>query len=145
MSARHSPFTCFSAGLLAVFSGLHATPPALGQTLAGTHWQIAEIDGQRLEGAERRKTSLRLDDTASRFAASAGCNRIMGGYKLDGGQIRFGAAAMTRMACPGLAGEREKAFVAALAKVRAVEVTSGMMTLSDGNGVPLIRLFAAQK
>ena len=68
--------------------------------LAGTYWRALVLDGEptvMVEGHEEPHLILRADD--ARYAATAGCNRLMGAWHSDGGRIEFSSGASTMMAC----------------------------------------------
>ena len=73
---------------------------------------------------------------------SAGCNRMMGTYELDGNKLKFGPLATTRMACPAL--QTETAFLKALATTTRYEVSGSSLTLF-GDDTAVARLEAAIK
>ena len=73
---------------------------------------------------------------------SAGCNRMMGTYTLDGEKLKFGPLATTRMACPAM--ETESAFLKALAATTRYEVSGSSLTLF-GADTAVARLDAAAK
>ena len=80
--------------------GGEALPPG---TLANSHWQIQEIDGEQV--FEERYF---LEFGPDRISGLAGCNRFSGSYRQDGDGLAAGPLAATRMACagPGMAHER---------------------------------------
>ncbi len=68
--------------------------------LAGTYWRALVLDGEptvMVEGHEEPHLILRADD--ARYAATAGCNRLMGAWHSDGERIEFSSGASTMMAC----------------------------------------------
>ena len=73
-----------------------------------------------------------------RLAGSGGCNRIMGGYTLDGEKISFGKMEMTRMACPEEM-QQEREFVDTLQRVRSWKITGQHLELFDEAGTQVAR------
>ena len=64
-----------------------------------TDWRLVWVDGRAVSVSDRRREPnivLRSED--HRVAGSGGCNRLMGGYKLEGDQLSFGQMAATMMA-----------------------------------------------
>jgi heat shock protein HslJ len=57
----------------------------------GERWEIESLDACSVE-VERFK--------GKRYAASVGCNRILGTYQLTGESLKFLPGPMTKMACP---------------------------------------------
>ncbi len=121
---------------------LNATP-LRAQSLTETKWVFTQIGAERLQSEDRARTSFALDHTSLRVAATAGCNRMAGGYKQQGASISFTEMAMTRMACPPPLMQRESALASALRNVRQWRIVEGNLILSDANGAVLLRLFAA--
>lgn len=62
----------------------------------------------------------------------ADCNRGSGSYEVNGAQIKFGAVALTRMACPP--GSQDADFLLTIAQATAYAMDRGelVLTLSDG-------------
>lgn len=105
--------------------------------------RIAEIYGERVPGrAGRNAPRITFDAAKSRFSASVGCNRIGGGYAVNGKTFRFSRVFATRMACPGATGRRERAFLAALERVRGWRVDKRGLMFTDGSGKTAIRVAA---
>ncbi len=79
--------------------------PAL--RLEGTSWKILQINDVRLTADQARATSASFSKGQASF--NAGCNRMGGGYKVNGSTISFGQMISTLIGCPPpLAGfERE--------------------------------------
>ncbi|MGH8570036.1 MAG: META domain-containing protein, partial [Gammaproteobacteria bacterium] len=72
---------------------------------------------------------------------SGGCNRLFGGYRLEGGRISFSGIATTRMSCPaGM--EIEGEFLRVLAEAETWKISGPELDLFDGGGEPVAR-FAA--
>jgi len=67
-----------------------------------------------------------------RVNVRADCNRGSGGYEVDSAQMKFGAIALTKMACP--AGSQDADFLRMLIKASAYAIDRGdlALTLSDG-------------
>lgn len=63
-----------------------------------------------------RPTEFRFED--GRFSGSTGCNRVQGGYEVEGAVFRFGEGlAATRMACPEPLMKQETVIFKALQRV----------------------------
>ena len=85
-----------------------------------------------------REAWIELDSRTKRLNGSGGCNRMSGGYETDGGNLRFGAIAATRMACADMRTETE--FFRALGQTRRYSVSGRRLDLMDRNGVVLATL-----
>jgi len=76
-----------------------------------------------------------------RVAGSGGCNRIMGGYALDGNKLSFSKMASTMMACQdGMA--LEQTFLKALDTVASWSIDGNTLILKDASGQVVARLSA---
>ena len=108
-------------------NGSTPTAPITGET-----WTLVEVDGAAVDSAQmNRPATLMLDDNG-RASGSAGCNQFSGTYTLTGADIRFGAIAMTRMACPDRM-EVENAYAAVFERARTWRVRDGLLELmADG-------------
>lgn len=110
-----------------------ALPPALVQ-LEGTYWRLTHLGGQPVPIApQQREPHLILDPQSRRVSGSGGCNRLFGGYELEGERLVFGQLATTRMAClDGM--ETEAAFLSALGTVRTWRIAGPHLDLFDDRG-----------
>ncbi|MFT3754827.1 MAG: META and DUF4377 domain-containing protein [Pseudoxanthomonas sp.] len=74
------------------------------QALPAYHWQLAEASdaqGQRIDALfTRAEQPLTLDFKDGRIAVSNACNRLAGGFTVEGDQLTVGPLAATKMACP---------------------------------------------
>ena len=115
-----------------------STRPAL----ENTYWKLTRLGDQPVQvAAEQREPHMILQSESRRIAGSGGCNRLIGGYELDGERLTFAQLAMTRMACPeGM--DTEAAFVAALEKVRSWRITGQHLELFDDAGELVVRFEA---
>ena len=105
---------------------------AYRNSLAGD-WTLTELGGRPAPtGAGGQHPTLRLDTDSSHVSGFAGCNRIAGGFTVDGQNIHFATLAMTKMACTeGM--ELEQRFADALAYTNRYELTASGLTFFDGN------------
>jgi len=107
--------------------------------LAGTSFTIVEIEGAPVaDAADGRPAELAFLDGA-RFAASAGCNRILGDVVQDGAALHLTPGPMTKMACPEPVASREEALVRALGEVTAHRRSGDALELLAGDRV-VVRL-----
>jgi len=80
--------------------------------LLETEWRLVEMGGKPVRRGQGQPTLL-LTTAESRASGFAGCNRMMGGYVLDGDGLSFSQTASTRMACAeGM--DLEQAYLAAI-------------------------------
>lgn len=121
--------------LLRRIQGARAEPGPVGPT-----WVAEDIAGRGV--VDRLRTELTLT-AEGRVHGTGGCNRFAGGYTLDGPRLRFGAMAMTNMACAPAAMDQEQRFMAALAEVQGWRVANGILHLTGAGGTTVIRLARA--
>lgn len=111
--------------------------------LINTYWRLVRLGDEQIEAAgRRREPHLILREGEARFAATAGCNQLIGSYEADGERLHFGATAGTRMACPPPLDERERRLVDALANTRTWRIAGPALELYDGEQRPLALLQA---
>lgn len=110
--------------------------------LQNTYWRLQMLNDQAVVLAEQqREPHLVLGSKDGRMHGFAGCNRMMGGYELQGNSLRFKGVAVTMMACPtGM--DTEAAFTRALERVAAYRLDVASLTLLDGEGKVLAQLEA---
>ena len=108
--------------------------------LVGPNWIAEDIAGRGV--VDRLRTELTLT-AEGRAHGTGGCNRFAGGYTLDGPRLRFGAMAMTNMACAPAAMDQEQRFMAALAEVQGWRIANGILHLTGAGGTTVIRLAPA--
>src|SRR5262249_9213710 len=88
------------------------TPPSL----VGSGWAPADLRGAPRPGASKGKATLAFF-APGKVSGNGSCNRFTGSLELgDLGVVKIGPLASTRMACPGLLGNQETAYLAALEK-----------------------------
>ena len=110
--------------------------------IENTHWKLTRL-GERavVVGEGQGEPYLVLRPERQEATGSGGCNRLFGGYRLEGGRIRFSGIATTRMSCPaGM--EIEGDFLRALAEAETWKISGPQLDLFDGGGEPVAR-FAA--
>lgn len=115
--------------------------PATFPSLKGTLWQLQALqdgDGPALAEPPGRPLELRLDAEADRVSGSGGCNRLIGGFQLDGEQLSFSKLASTQMACPPALMAMEQRYVEALGQVRRWSIDKSNLLLQDGQGRTLL-------
>lgn len=110
--------------------------------LENTHWKLTRLDGRAVVvGEGQGEPHLVLRPERQEATGLGGCNRLFGGYRLEGGRIRFSGIATTRMSCPaGM--EIEGEFLRALAEAETWKISGPELDLFDGGGEPVAR-FAA--
>jgi len=113
------------------------TPP-----LRGTSWQLQSLEGARgpqQPPAGGRPVELLFDPDSERVSGSGGCNRLMGGFSLDGDALRFSPLASTKMACGEPVMDFELSVLRALEQVRGWRIEGTTLTLLGEGGTALLR------
>lgn len=104
---------------------------ASAEQLAGRRFRIAMVDDTRLAPA----SGATLTFERRRLSGSAGCNRIMGGWRVERDRLVAGRIAMTRRACPGPAMATERRLGEIMATPLTVVLQSqGRLILTGGEG-----------
>jgi heat shock protein HslJ len=116
---------------ISVQPGKHCPELVVDWSLTNTYWRLTQLNGAPVVVPEHaREPHLVLHTAESRVAGSGGCNRLMGGYVLEGERLTFSKMASTMMACPeGM--EQERAFAEALGKARTWKLTGAQLELYD--------------
>lgn len=128
----------------------HVTPGGACATarapagLVNTYWRIAEVDDTDLpaDGPGREPHLLLGPDEDARFAATVGCNTLIGSFEHDGSALGFGRVASTRMACPPELGDVETALGEILGAIASYDSDGHRLRLRDGAGRVRARLEA---
>jgi heat shock protein HslJ len=103
--------------------------------LAGTSWQLVELNGQPLvPGGE--PLTLQFSATEERVGGYGGCNQFSGPYTQNGASLRLGPLASTQRAClePAL-NTQETAYFQALDSTTRYSIENGLLVLYRGNQV----------
>lgn len=133
---------CPESGPEACVEGRKRIVPDLRDpALDAVRWTLLRV-GEHVVSAGTRPAYLEFARAPQpRVSGSSGCNRLTGGFSLDGAQLRFLQVAGTRMMCPdGMA--LEQAFLNALAATRNHRIGEGRLWLLDERGEVLAELAA---
>lgn len=107
-----------------------------GPALEGPTWKLTAVKGIDVDLANAKQpVTARFE--GGRVQAFAGCNRIMGGYKLDAERLVIESLATTMMACPEPAMRVENALTPALGGSFRVALAQGSLTLTSDTGTVL--------
>ena len=122
-------------------SGVPSAAPSAEQIEDRT-WVLVQLGEQAISPPkEGLGAHFILMSKDQRVAGSGDCNRLMGGYTLQGNTLKFSKMAGTKMFCDGkMAAEQN--FLHALDKVARWSVHSGLLVLKDSSGRTLIQLRA---
>lgn len=95
--------------------------------LAGTPWQLVQIDGRSVR-PEEGKFVILLSSEESRLSGRGACNDLHGEFRTDEKRsLHIGPVAATRMACPET--EQEQAFIRALESATHYDMDGPMLLL----------------
>lgn len=112
--------------------------------LVNTSWRLTQLGGVMVDNPPgERAISLQLQSQNPRVVGFAGCNRMFGGYLLNGEMLKFDQMGATKMAC--LDDQRmqlEQRYFEVLSRVSQWKITGSTLELRDGEGTPQA-LFAA--
>ncbi len=114
-------------------------------SLTNTYWRINSIDGHPVSPTHGRREPhllLRRGDQPQTYAATVGCNQLVGSYTLAGESIVFTRAAATLMACPPPLDTLEKRLGEALVRTRRWQINANTLEFMDETGSQ-IALFEA--
>lgn len=107
--------------------------------LTNTRWRLTQLGDQQIDNpAGNNAIGLQLDAQNPRMTGFAGCNRMFGGYVLNGDTLKFDAVGSTKMAC--LDGDRmqmESRYTTTLAQVARWQITGSTLMLLDSAGTTL--------
>lgn len=101
--------------------------------LEGTRWVLVRLQDREITVSDkRREPYFALQSNEHRVSGHGGCNRLIGGYQLNGDQLTFTRMALTRMACLDV--NFEDAFVKALESSRHWKISGAHLELSNATG-----------
>jgi copper homeostasis protein (lipoprotein) len=126
-----------------VWPGLTCERARTNASLRNTYWRIAQLDDMQIrvtEGAREPHIILRAGEDA--FAATVGCNQVLGGVAQVGQSLTLSPGPMTMMACPAPLDAYEQRLVHVLQRVAGYAITGPTMELRDADGAVIAQLEA---
>lgn len=114
------------------------------RALEATDWQLADYrtDAGMQSATPAPNAALRFEN--GRLSGSVGCNRLVGGYEIDGDRLRFERTASTMMACPEPLMVQEQAAVVAFERAAGFAVSADNLTITAADGETLLRFNALE-
>lgn len=103
--------------------------------LENTYWVLVEINGTAIVQNDSKKLFIQLDPATKGISGFAGCNRLSGGYVLDGKKIKF-STITTRMFCQDEM-KTEDDFIQGLNKIAEFSIEEHELSLKQGKNVIL--------
>jgi heat shock protein HslJ len=119
------------------------SPPAEGETLHDTTWQLISLNGDALiEGSD---VTLRFGE--NRIEGSGGCNMYGGSYSTSDDSLKLRDLYWTEMACMEPEGvmAQEQAYFAALNAAVSYRVDSDRLEIYDEVNTPILVFVAAEE
>lgn len=106
--------------------------------LESTRWVLVRLgDEVVMPTPGAREPYIALEPTEHRISGHGGCNRLVGGYELNGTWLRFTQLALTRMAC--MDAKYEDRFAQALNATAGWHIDGNHLELLAADGVPVAR------
>jgi copper homeostasis protein (lipoprotein) len=127
---------------IAIWPGATCRSNLTAANLQDTYWKLTHLNGVPVTvGNRQREPHIVLHTEPRQLAGFGGCNRLAGGYQLDGAKLSFGEIAATMMACSaGM--DQEQKFTAALKRVTGWRISGQRLELLDAAGQPVARFEA---
>ena len=118
--------------------------PRVDSPFHDTYWKLVRLGETPVPAAEKqREPHLIFASHEPHVSGSGGCNRVMGGFELDGDKLRLGHLASTMMACPtGM--EQEQRFLQSLEQVERYRISGSHLELLDAAGAVIARFEAVE-
>lgn len=112
---------------------------AASAPLVDTQWNLAQLGGQVISGSDgANAVGLKLDAQNPRVTGFGGCNRMFGGYSLNGEELKFDQVGATKIACLDESRMRlEQSYFDMLARVARWKITDNNLMLLDTEGATL--------
>jgi putative lipoprotein len=112
---------------------------AAAAPLVNTQWRLTQLGDQVVgESAGANAVGLQLQSQNLRLTGFGGCNRMFGGYSLDGDQLKFDQIGATKMACLDPSRMRlEQSYFDMLSRVARWKITDNRLALLDTAGATL--------
>jgi len=122
------------AGAVSIARATDVAAPKLN----GTYWKLVEMDGAAAHfGQGSREAHIQFGER-NRISGSGGCNRLLGGYRMDGVHLTFGNLGGTMMECDKGMNE-ERHMVQSLAKVRGWRIEGPQLVMLAESGAVILR------
>jgi heat shock protein HslJ len=110
--------------------------------LAGSEWQLFEMDGIKYEPAGGKIVTISFDAAERKMGGKAPCNSYGSSYTKSSNKLSFGNIFSTEMACNEL--ESERAYFNLLPKTFAYQISGDKLYLFDSTGMVIFRFRAKQ-
>ena len=102
--------------------------------LRGTYWKLVRLGDMPVQTVEQQaEPHLIFAVDQLRLSGNSGCNRIMGGFELNGDKLHFSQMAGTMMACMNSM-ELEQQFLQTLTEVERYRIQDNHLEMFDASG-----------
>lgn len=118
--------------LLLLLLALAACTAVPGPTLDGTEWLSVAVTEDGVDRPLADGTQIRLSFTDGQLGASAGCNTMGGGYRIEGGRLVFEGGGMTEMGCDDERHAQDDWLLGFLGSRPSVAQDGDKLTLTSG-------------
>lgn len=109
--------------------------------LEGSTWALANIGGN----APVARSNVTLQFSGDSAFGNGGCNQYRASFTSTGSTLSIGPAMSTKRACMEEAmNAQETAYLGALSRVAAYEVTNGRLVLRDASGTAVLEFVRAR-
>jgi heat shock protein HslJ len=108
--------------------------PQQDSAFQNTHWTLKSIEGKEIPQTAR-EAFIVFDGEKQTAYGSSGCNRMTGKFSREGGRLKIGPMAGTRMACDPESMQLENAFYKVLGEVDGYVIEGNTMMLKKGEAV----------
>lgn len=123
-------FASAAATALLLTFALSACSGESSPSLMGA-WKAREVQGKAVDGPT-------LDVSANGVSGSGGCNTYRGPLTHEGGKLKIGPLAATRMMCEGKM-ETEQALLSALEAATSFDIETAALVLKDASGADVAK------
>lgn len=113
--------------------------------LVNTYWRIVQMQGEAttvVAGRREPHIVLKQAGEGSSYAATVGCNQLVGKFESSDATLAFKGAASTRMACPPPLADMEWRLQQTLEQARRWQRKGNTLVLEDEQGKVLALLEA---
>ena len=114
-----------------------AAPTKSTAQLLNTYWKLTELDGQVITTPQNaREIHFVMESENPRVHGFSGCNSLMGGFVLNGNELKFDQMGGTLMACAADM-DLEKRFLGMFGDVARWEIAGETLKLLNADGKTL--------
>lgn len=108
------------------------------EALEGVSWVLTQFVAEG-GSTEIVSVGVNAEFDGSTISGVSGCNQYNATYEANGNEISFGPISGTQMACPQVEMDVEARYLQLLESVATFEVEGRAMSMSDGEGAPVLQ------